>query len=218
MKSTSADGQNESTEPPWPSVLRIAGDEFQQSFALAQLAVKLCELKKAELKDKPLERENAVPEKFLEEAWKLIQRAREHVLRPQTTAEYLAATGGTAEAREKVIAHKLWPRFSRLQRAYERYAKVAGGDRCKFERGVKLITKEKRLDRAMPWFRKFIRSRGKTEEYADAEIASLRPIGFHLLQLDTLRRDFKEWKRLEKSRLAQASRTRRKKDSPAQKN
>jgi hypothetical protein len=95
---------------------------------------------------------------------------------------------------------------ARLQRAGERYAKVIGGDRCKFERGVKLITREKRLDRAMPWFRKFIRSRADTEEYADSEIASLRAEGFHLVQLDTLRRDFKKWKVEEKSRVAKQSR------------
>jgi hypothetical protein len=50
MKSTSGDSQNESRETPQcPRVLRIAEDEFQQSVAVAQLAVKLCQLKKAEL-------------------------------------------------------------------------------------------------------------------------------------------------------------------------
>jgi hypothetical protein len=45
MKPASADGQNESTEKPLPDVLQIASsDEFEQSFAVAQLAVKLCEL------------------------------------------------------------------------------------------------------------------------------------------------------------------------------
>jgi hypothetical protein len=93
-----------------------------------------------------------------------------------------------------------------LQQAYEELVKEMGGVQCEFEKGVKLITREKRLERAMHWFRKFIRSRADTEEYADAEIASLRPKGFHFMQLDTLRRDFKEWKRLEKSRIAKQSR------------
>jgi hypothetical protein len=36
MKPASTDGQNESAEKPWPSVLEIASsDEFQQSFAVA---------------------------------------------------------------------------------------------------------------------------------------------------------------------------------------
>ena len=48
MKAESADGQNESTDVPWPSVLQIASsDEFEQSFAVAQLAVKLWENKMA---------------------------------------------------------------------------------------------------------------------------------------------------------------------------
>jgi hypothetical protein len=77
----------------WPSVLQIASsDEFQQSFAVAQLAVKLCELKKAATKV-PLEKDNLDPKKFLAQAWKLIQSAHEHVLRPQTGVEYMAAHG-----------------------------------------------------------------------------------------------------------------------------
>ncbi len=212
MTSTSADGKNVASETPWPSVLRIAsGDEFQQSVAVAQLAVKLCELKMAKLTGPP-EKQNLDPKTFLAEAWKLIQNAREHVLRPQSNAEYLAEHGGSDEAREKVLARLLRPRW---QEAQEKYAKLVGGYRCKFEMGVQLITEEKRLDRAMPWFRKYIRSLVEPEEQADAVIASLGQKGFHVSQLETHRLYFKEWKRLEKSRLAQAS---RKKDSPTQKN
>ena len=47
LKSGSANNQNESTKKPWPSVLKIAGENFQQSFAVAQLAVKLCHLDRA---------------------------------------------------------------------------------------------------------------------------------------------------------------------------
>ena len=46
----SADNQNESTEKPWPRLPKIAKLEFQQSFAVAQLAVKLCTLKKGGVK------------------------------------------------------------------------------------------------------------------------------------------------------------------------
>jgi hypothetical protein len=103
MKPGSGDDENESTEMPWPRVLRIASsDEFRQSFAVAQLAVKLCTLKKAESKV-PLERENLTPGNFLAAAWELIQSAREHVSRPQTNAEYLVAHGGSHEAAENVV-------------------------------------------------------------------------------------------------------------------
>jgi hypothetical protein len=97
MKPASGDDQNESSSVAWPSVLQIASsDEFEQSFAVAQLAVKLWENKMARLNSKPLEKENVKdkgPAKFLAAAWELIQSAREHVLRPQSDAEYLVAHG-----------------------------------------------------------------------------------------------------------------------------
>jgi hypothetical protein len=102
MKPTSVNSQIESADPLWPSVLRIKGDEFQQSFAVAQLAVKLCEIKIARSKV-PLEKENLTPEKFLAEAWKLIESAREHLLRPQTDVEYLAEQGGNKGALTEVF-------------------------------------------------------------------------------------------------------------------
>ncbi len=106
MKASSADGQSEPKEMPWPRVPKLSGDEFQQSFAVAQLAVKLCELKKAATKV-PLEKDNLDPQKCLAQAWELIQSAREHVARPQTNAEYLAAHGGSHEAAENVVGSTL---------------------------------------------------------------------------------------------------------------
>jgi hypothetical protein len=58
MRSTPGNGANEL--PEWPSVLKIANDEFQQSVALAQLAVGRCELKKTNSRV-PLEKENLDP-------------------------------------------------------------------------------------------------------------------------------------------------------------
>ncbi len=52
MKPTSEDGQNESTGEQWPRKLKIKLDEFQQSYPVAQLAVKLCDLQKRELQNK----------------------------------------------------------------------------------------------------------------------------------------------------------------------
>jgi hypothetical protein len=204
MKPT--DNQNESEEAPLSLVLKLTSEEFQQSFAVAQLAVKLCGLKKAELKW-PSEKANAKPEKFLEEAWNLIQRAREHVLRPATSVEYMAAKGWTGEALRELVGHRL--------RNAQPQAGVAL--HYTFDQGIRLITGEKRLERAMRWFRKFIKSRSDTEENAVNLIARLRSDGFHFTRLNIFQRDFERWKPLEKSRLTQASANKRKKDSAAQK-
>jgi hypothetical protein len=50
MTVESADGQNESA--PRPCVPKIGGTEFEQIIAVAQMAVKLCELQKRELQNK----------------------------------------------------------------------------------------------------------------------------------------------------------------------
>jgi hypothetical protein len=106
MKRTSGGGENESAETQWPRVAKIAGEEFQQSYAVAQLAAKLCELKKASPRI-PAEKENLDPAKFFDEAWKLIESARDRVLREQTEAEYLAARGGSREAAENAVVRIL---------------------------------------------------------------------------------------------------------------
>jgi hypothetical protein len=99
---------------------------------------------------------------------------------------------------------------ARLLRASERYDKVIGAW-CKFERGVKFITKEKRLDRAMPWFRRFLRARSGSEKIYDDALATLRTRGFASVQVDTLRAAFAKWKAEEKSRTAKINRAKRKK-------
>jgi len=99
MKPASGNNQNE-MQADWPRVLKIAStDEFQQSFAVAQLALKLWEAAKTS-NVKSIER--ASPKDFLAEAWELIQSAREAVLRPQTNAEYLMQHNGSDEAAEVV--------------------------------------------------------------------------------------------------------------------
>ena len=92
----------------WPTVLKIQdGEEFRQSLALAELAVRLCELKISKPKTAAIEKENLDPKKFLEQAWELIQSARQQVLRPQTDAEYLAERTGSQEAEENFVARTL---------------------------------------------------------------------------------------------------------------
>jgi len=113
MKTTGADNQNGSTEAQWPSVPKIDNDEFQQSVAVAQLAVKLWEIKIAKLNLSPLEkqklRDNPDLTQCLGEAWELVQKAREHVLEPQSNAEYLVAHGGSHQAGENVAGRILSP-------------------------------------------------------------------------------------------------------------
>ena len=92
MKPT--DNQSESTEKPWPRVLSIAGEEFQQSFAVARLAV---ELWKASKTSNVKLIEKASPKDFLADAWELIQKARTHVKRPATAVEYMAQGDGSHE-------------------------------------------------------------------------------------------------------------------------
>ncbi|HEV3099543.1 MAG TPA: hypothetical protein VGY75_07505 [Candidatus Udaeobacter sp.] len=104
MKTTGADNQNGSAQAQWPEVTKIASEEFLQTYAVAELAVKLCALKKAQSKV-PIEKENLDPKDFLAKAWELIQSAREHVLRPKTNAEYLKS--GSDEAAENVTGRIL---------------------------------------------------------------------------------------------------------------
>jgi len=80
-----------------------------------------------------------------------------------------------------------------------------------FEPGVKFITREKRLDRAMPWFRKFIGSRTPNERACNMEIAKARKDGFPSPQLLRLTLDFLRWKANEKSRIAKTKSAKRKK-------
>jgi len=77
MKASSAHGQSEPKETPWPSVPKIPGDEFQQSFAVAQLALKLWQASKTS-NVKLIEKSD--PKDFLADAWELLESAREHVI------------------------------------------------------------------------------------------------------------------------------------------
>ena len=107
---TSADSQDASSGTmPLPSVLSITGDEFRQSYAVAQLAVKLCELKRA--KAEHFEKQNLEPKNFLSDAWQLIEDARKHVLREQTAAEYLRQQGGSEEALRNVVRRTMDARY-----------------------------------------------------------------------------------------------------------
>ena len=75
-----------------------------------------------------------------------------------------------------------------------------------FERGVKFITGEDRLDRALPWFRRFLKSRFANEDMAEKAMAEYREKRFAPREPYSLKDEFAKWKRLEKSRNAQGSR------------
>jgi hypothetical protein len=96
----------------------------------------------------------------------------------------------------------------RLERANERIERIIG-DPCKLERGVTLITKEKRLDRAMKWFQPFMKSRSADENVFERAMVELREKGFKSHQVVVLRDAFAKWKAEEKSRKAKESRSKR---------
>src|SRR5438477_9077783 len=107
MKNPTTDNQkNGAPGALWPSVLKIDNDEFRQSYAVAQLAVKLSELEMAK-QSTALLKQNLDPAEFLDKAWKLIESARDRVLREQTGVEYLVSHGGAAEAADAVVERKL---------------------------------------------------------------------------------------------------------------
>jgi hypothetical protein len=78
-----------------------------------------------------------------------------------------------------------------------------------FETGVKFITGEKRFDRAMPWFRKFIKTRSDSEKVCDEAIATARAKGFRTIQLDSLQAQFNQWKASDRSQTARTNRAKR---------
>jgi hypothetical protein len=87
-----------------------------------------------------------------------------------------------------------------------------------FESGVKYITGEKRLVRAMPWFRKFIRSRTQNEEACEMEIVKRRRDGFTPGKLLWLGMHFDLWKPKEKSLIAKTKSAKRRKKLQVSKN
>jgi len=75
-----------------------------------------------------------------------------------------------------------------------------------FERGVKFITGENRLDCALPWFRRFLQSRFADEDMVERAMAKYREKRFVFGEPYSLKDEFAKWKCEEKSRNAQLSR------------
>jgi hypothetical protein len=120
------DGENESKETQWQNVPNIAGEVFQQSVAVAQLAVKLCELDMAK-QSTALLKQNLDPAKFLDPAWELIKGARDRVSREQTNLEYLVLHRGSDEAADRVVQRilkKSGVPFDKLCNKKETYTQI----------------------------------------------------------------------------------------------
>jgi hypothetical protein len=81
----------------------------------------------------------------------------------------------------------------------------------KFTPGVKFITGEQVMTRAMPWFRKFIRSRTDSDTQAEVQVAYRRTFGFGAVKAGLLQGAFAEWKSTAKTALAKKSAAGRKK-------
>jgi hypothetical protein len=76
-----------------------------------------------------------------------------------------------------------------------------------FERGVKVITGENRPERALRWFRRFLKSRFADGDMAERVMAEYRQKGFASSRsLFALKDEFAKWKRKEKSRSARQAR------------
>jgi hypothetical protein len=65
---------------------------------------------------------------------------------------------------------------------------------CDFESQVKVITGQNRLDRALPWFRRFLKSRFANEDMAERAMAKYREMVFAPQDLDSLKDAFAKWR------------------------
>jgi hypothetical protein len=99
-----------------------------------------------------LQKENLDPANFVGQAWKLIEKTREQVLRPQSNAEYLVEHGGSHEAGETVVERILSAdrvAFKKLCNKEETYTEIplndAGTGRT-IEVAWKVYTTEKAFD------------------------------------------------------------------------
>ena len=80
---------------------------------------------------------------------------------------------------------------------------------CNFESQVKVITGQDRLDRALPWFRRFLQSRSANEDMAEKAMAEYREKTFAPEQFDSLKDAFAKWRTEEVSRKRSEARGKR---------
>jgi hypothetical protein len=78
-----------------------------------------------------------------------------------------------------------------------------------FESQVKVITGQNRLDRALPWYRRFLKSLFANEDMAERAIAKCREMVFAPEYLDSLKDAFAKWRTEEVSRKRREARGKR---------
>jgi hypothetical protein len=80
---------------------------------------------------------------------------------------------------------------------------------CDFESQVKVITGQNRLDRALPWFRRFLNSRCANEDMTERAMAKYREMVFDPEDLNSRKDAFAKWKTAELSRVRREARSKR---------
>ena len=198
-------------------VLEIQREQHAQAQELASLAARIC----PELCQKNPSRAIEIAQALLHEAERKTTKSEREALFKAFLEMVAESTEAEMKARGEVYDEGLKKAFLNtdgwketidgLPRKVAEYLDTKFGKYRKFEPGVKLITGEKRLDRAMPWFRKFIRSQTPNEEACNAEIAKARKDGFTAGRLLQLWIHFDAWKAKEKSRMARTKSAKRKK-------
>jgi hypothetical protein len=131
----------------------------------------------------------------------------------QRPTEAIKAAIALIEAANKTIDLKRMER--ELEKATEQMDNEQADDpnspfHFKYQRGVKLITGEKRRERALSRFRAFLGSQEKTKGTIDQLLTEYRQNGFTGGKISHLREEFATWKAEEKSRMAKQSRAQRK--------
>jgi hypothetical protein len=134
------------------------------------------------------------------EQWKDTDREKPPVPCTKEERETLAALARDKEAWEKRGKSRLAANFWGLAR-FRGY--------CDFESQVKVITGQDRLDRALPWFRRFLKSRFANEDMAEKAMAEYREKAFAPEQLDSLKDAFAKWRTEEVSRKRSEARGKR---------
>ena len=143
------------------------------------------------------------------EQWKDTNREKPPVPCTKEERETLAALARDKEAWRKRGKSRLasWKRDGVERANFWDLARFRGY--CDFERQVKVITGQDRLDRALPWFRRFLKSRFANEDMVEKAMAEYREKGFAREQLDSLKDAFAKWRTGEVSRKRSEARGKR---------
>jgi hypothetical protein len=188
---------------------KIFQERDAQNKELATLAARIC----PELCQKNPSRAIEIAQALLKEASRNIAKAGGGVAVIRALMELAMEGMVIDEGLRKALLEETWTEgtIGRWPRKVAEYLDSELEKFRLFEPGVKLITGEWRLDRAMPWFRKFIGSQTPNEQACNTEIAKARKDGFTGVGLVEFHNAFNNWKAKEKSRMARTKSAKRKK-------